>query len=78
MKKQINYLKHNKDSWNKRTPIHLESEFYAMDDFKKGGISLNDIELEILGDIRGLSILHLQCHCQRADALEPQPRDGLP
>jgi hypothetical protein len=28
----------------------------------KGESSLNDIELDLLGDIKGKSILHLQCH----------------
>jgi len=56
------YLKLNKDSWNKRTSAHLESDFYALESFKKGKSSLNAIELELLGDVSGLSILHLQCH----------------
>lgn len=28
----------------------------------KGGSTLNEIELNLLGDVRGKSILHLQCH----------------
>jgi ubiquinone/menaquinone biosynthesis C-methylase UbiE len=30
--------------------------------FKQGKSSLNDIELKLLGNVKGLSILHLQCH----------------
>ncbi len=59
---EVNYIEINKDSWNKRTGIHLNSEFYNLDGFLKGATSLNLIELEILGDIKGKSILHLQCH----------------
>ena len=41
---------------------HLQSEFYDMHAFLRGETSLNDIELDLLGDIKGKSILHLQCH----------------
>lgn len=56
------YLQINKELWNKKTEIHLNSEFYFLEDFKKGKNSLNGIELELLGDVKGKSILHLQCH----------------
>ena len=57
-----NYLEINKDSWNKRTSYHLKSDFYQMDAFKAGKSSLMDIELELLGNVNGKRILHLQCH----------------
>lgn len=57
-----NYLKINKQSWNNRTEVHLKSEFYELENFLKGKNSLNDIELNLLGDITGKSVLHLQCH----------------
>ena len=56
------YLKHNRDGWNRRTDSHLGSEFYDVASFKAGRCSLNDIELELLGDVAGKSLLHLQCH----------------
>ncbi|UOK41696.1 MULTISPECIES: class I SAM-dependent methyltransferase [Flavobacterium] len=62
MKAEDNYLEINRQSWNNRTEIHLKSEFYNLDDFLKGKTSLNDIELDRLGDIKGKTILHLQCH----------------
>ena len=62
MKKANNYLKHNKESWNKRTDVHIVSDFYNVAEFIKGGTSLNEIELGILGDISGQKVLHLQCH----------------
>jgi 2-polyprenyl-3-methyl-5-hydroxy-6-metoxy-1,4-benzoquinol methylase len=42
--------------------IHYDSEFYDIKAFISGQSSLNQIELELLGDIRGKTILHLQCH----------------
>jgi len=57
-----NYLELNKESWNKRTAYHVASDFYEMDAFKAGKSSLMDIELGLLGDVKGKRILHLQCH----------------
>ncbi len=57
-----NYLEVNKESWNKRLDTHLESDFYDLPGFLKGKSSLNSIELELLGDVKNKSILHLQCH----------------
>ncbi len=57
-----NYIEINRNLWNKRTQIHVDSEFYDVDSFKKGKDSLNSIEIELLEDIRGKSVLHLQCH----------------
>jgi ubiquinone/menaquinone biosynthesis C-methylase UbiE len=57
-----NYLDINRQSWNNRLETHMASTFYNVDQFIKGESSLNEIELELLGDIRGKSILHLQCH----------------
>lgn len=62
MQKEDNYLAINKNAWNNRTETHLTSAFYDLDGFMKGKSSLNEIELQLLGDITGKSILHLQCH----------------
>ena len=43
----MDYLKVNKESWNKRLETHLNSEFYAMDTFMAGACSLNSIELHL-------------------------------
>jgi len=56
------YFEKNKNSWNRRTPHHVDSDFYNMDAFLEGKSSLNPIELELLGDVSEKSILHLQCH----------------
>ncbi|KMQ64931.1 methyltransferase type 12 [Chryseobacterium angstadtii] len=57
-----NYLEINKNSWNAKVDPHLKSDFYFVDEFLKGRSSLNSIETELLGDVKGKSILHLQCH----------------
>ena len=56
------YFEANKQSWNKRTAVHKDSAFYDLASFKKGKSSLNKIELEELGSVKGKSLLHLQCH----------------
>jgi SAM-dependent methyltransferase len=56
------YFEANKDGWNKRTAVHKTSAFYDLEAFKKGKSSLNKIELEEVSDVKGKSLLHLQCH----------------
>lgn len=56
------YIAKNKAAWNKRALQHVKSEFYDMATWKEGRNSLKEIELELLGDVKGLKILHLQCH----------------
>lgn len=62
MEKPIDYLKINKESWNRKTEFHVQSKFYDMEAFLNGNTTLNPIELELLGEVRNKSILHLQCH----------------
>ena len=60
-----NFEKHlntNKNLWNNKVAHHVASDFYKMDDFLNGKTSLNTIELDLLGNIEGKSVLHLQCH----------------
>lgn len=59
---EMDYLSKNKEAWDKRTKVHIESEFYDVTSFKNGKCSLNPIELKQVGDVRGKSLLHLQCH----------------
>ncbi|MCY4779472.1 class I SAM-dependent methyltransferase [Sphingobacterium sp. UT-1RO-CII-1] len=62
MKPEHNYIEINRHSWNNRVETHLKSDFYNHDSFMKGATSLNPIEMELLGNIKGKTILHLQCH----------------
>lgn len=57
-----NYIEINRKTWNEKTEFHIQSDFYNQEGFLKGENSLTPIELELLGNIEGKSILHLQCH----------------
>ncbi|MCB0733052.1 MAG: class I SAM-dependent methyltransferase [Bacteroidetes bacterium] len=52
----------NRAAWNKRTEVHLQSEFYDVAGFLNGKSSLNSIELNLLPDLTNKKVLHLQCH----------------
>ena len=56
------YLAVNRAAWDARTAQHLTSAFYDVDGWLAGATSLKDIELPLLGDVRGRRLLHLQCH----------------
>ncbi|EWH07008.1 class I SAM-dependent methyltransferase [Pseudoalteromonas lipolytica] len=58
----MDYIKINKEAWNNKTPLHIASKFYNLPAFIEGQTSLNPIELSLLGDVKGKSLLHLQCH----------------
>ena len=62
MSKENEFFKVNKATWNEKVKIHSESAMYDMASFKLGKSSLMPYELEALGDVKGKSILHLQCH----------------
>lgn len=56
------YLNINRKNWNERVEPHFQSEFYGVEEFVNGKNSLNEIELNLLGELKGKSLLHLQCH----------------
>ena len=62
MDKYANYFKTNQETWNTKVDIHAKSGMYNMEAFKAGESSLMPYELEALGDVKGKSLLHLQCH----------------
>jgi 2-polyprenyl-3-methyl-5-hydroxy-6-metoxy-1,4-benzoquinol methylase len=62
MEKHNNYIDINRETWNKKTEAHIDSEFYDNESFLNGKSTLNSIELGLLGDVSGKKILHLQCH----------------
>lgn len=59
---KTHYLDHNRALWNEKTQYHIDSEFYNQEAFLKGASSLKSIELDLLGDVAGSTVLHLQCH----------------
>lgn len=59
----IDYLKLNREQWDRRTKAHLTSEFYDVPGWLAGAESLKAPELALLpDDLTGLRVLHLQCH----------------
>ncbi|POS02090.1 class I SAM-dependent methyltransferase [Flavobacterium croceum] len=57
-----NYIEINRNTWNNKVAVHVDSNFYDNESFIKGKSTLNNIELELLGNVKDKSILHLQCH----------------
>lgn len=57
-----NYIDINRKAWNEKTDIHIKSDFYDNESFLRGNTTLKSIELGMLGDVKGTTILHLQCH----------------
>ena len=55
----------NRANWDARVPAHLASAFYGVEDFVAGARTLTqavDFDRALLGEVRGRSLLHLQCH----------------
>ena len=55
----------NRTNWDDRVPAHLASESYGVEDFIAGTRNLTqavDFDRAHLGDVRGRSLLHVQCH----------------
>jgi SAM-dependent methyltransferase len=52
----------NRRLWDAWTKVHETSAFYDLDGFRRGGVRLRDEEVAVIGDVRGRSLLHLQCH----------------
>jgi 2-polyprenyl-3-methyl-5-hydroxy-6-metoxy-1,4-benzoquinol methylase len=58
----MDYLHFNRAAWDQKTEQHIYSDFYELDAFLKGKNVLRNVERELLGNVEGLKILHLQCH----------------
>ena len=59
---QDRYIEVNRKLWNEKTSYHVNSDFYDMPSFLSGQSTLKEVELGLLGDIKGKDVLHLQCH----------------
>jgi SAM-dependent methyltransferase len=55
-------LRENRELWDEWTRIHETSAFYDLEGFKRGGVRLDQFELDEIGSVEGLDLLHLQCH----------------
>jgi SAM-dependent methyltransferase len=52
----------NQALWEAWTAVHATGTFYDVDAFRAGGIRVRPYEIEMVGDVAGKSLLHLQCH----------------
>jgi SAM-dependent methyltransferase len=52
----------NQRLWEAWTAVHAQGEFYDLAGFRAGGVRLRDEEIAAVGDVRGKTLLHLQCH----------------
>jgi SAM-dependent methyltransferase len=55
-------IRDNNALWDEWTRIHETSAFYDLAGFKRGGIRLRPYELDEIGPVDALELLHLQCH----------------
>ncbi|MHA2281099.1 MAG: class I SAM-dependent methyltransferase [Promethearchaeota archaeon] len=58
------YFEANKELWDEFARLHYkaESEEYSVKSFLEGETTLNSYELKEMGNVKGKSLLHLQCH----------------
>ena len=56
------FLQANRELWQHWTRINYASKTYDVDGFKRGDNRLDAVVREGVGDVRGKSLLHLQCH----------------
>jgi SAM-dependent methyltransferase len=56
------FIEANRRRWNELVDIHYASPFYDVPAFKAGASTLLPVEREEVGDVRGKTLLHLQCH----------------
>ena len=52
----------NRNMWDERVKIHVESDLYDVPGFLAGRNTLRDFEHGEIGPVEGRSLLHLQCH----------------
>ena len=52
----------NRSLWEAWTAVHAAGDFYDLEGFREGGVRLRQYEIEMVGDVAGKSLLHLQCH----------------
>lgn len=57
-----NYIDLNKQTWNDKVDVHVDSDFYELESFMNGKNTVPLTDMQQLGDVKGKSILHLQCH----------------
>ena len=56
------HLAANRANWDDRVPIHVASAFYDVEGWLAAPHGPRQRELDALGDVAGLDLVHLQCH----------------
>jgi SAM-dependent methyltransferase len=56
------WLTTNRAHWDERVALHVASPFYDVEGFKAGKPQLLPFEVDELGPLDGLAVVHLQCH----------------
>jgi SAM-dependent methyltransferase len=60
--KDSEMLEVNRRRWDEKVEANQCSSLYDLEGFLNGGSSLMPVELDEMGDVKGKSMLHLQCH----------------
>ncbi|WP_327666528.1 class I SAM-dependent methyltransferase [Streptomyces sp. NBC_00485] len=56
------FMRANRANWDARTPVHLASRFYGLDQDLDPARWFASFEWDDLGELAGRDVLHLQCH----------------
>jgi SAM-dependent methyltransferase len=57
------WLAANRANWDDRVAIHVASDFYDVDGWLSSGArSVRPWELDVIGEVTDLDVVHLQCH----------------
>lgn len=56
------FIEDNRKHWEELAELHPETNYYDVERFLDGESTLDPVEPEELGDVKGKSLLHLQCH----------------
>ncbi|MFE9629668.1 class I SAM-dependent methyltransferase [Streptomyces sp. NPDC006463] len=56
------YIRNNHEMWQHWTPLKAASAQYDLAGFRTGGSRMRALERAEVGEVRGRSLLHLQCH----------------
>ena len=73
MLKEKRFMDVNLKRWNELVDINAKSKSYDLERFRSGKTSLLSLEIEELGDVKGKSLLHLQCHLSSDLSLPRSP-----
>lgn len=55
-------LEANRENWNDRVAVHTQSQFYNVEGWLRDRPGPRSTEIELLGDVEGQTLVHLQCH----------------